>query len=101
MVAGRQVCRHPSIQQRAYVLQKLLAFHLAHGTALSQTLAAVHAAIEELPQQAYPTEASPLAEEVQRLQERRRPAPQPLRDILPSVLASRGLPAGPSAASGE
>ncbi len=101
MVAGRQVCRHPSIQQRAYVLQKLLAFHLAHGTAMSQTLADVQAAIEQLPQQAYPTEASPLAEELQRLQERRRRGPQPLRDILPIVLARLGLRVVQSEASGE
>ena len=43
MVAGRQVFRHPSIQGRHYILDKLSAFHTAHDTgvaALMRDLAA-------------------------------------------------------------
>src|SRR5437773_11655625 len=49
MVAGGQVCRHPAIQQRSYILEKLLAFHTTHATPLPQTLADVQATIDQLP----------------------------------------------------
>jgi transposase len=34
MVAGRQVFHHPCIQGRHYILDKLTAFHRAHGTGM-------------------------------------------------------------------
>jgi transposase len=34
MVAGRQVFRHPSIQGRHYILDKLTAFHRQHDTSV-------------------------------------------------------------------
>src|ERR671917_320131 len=39
MVAGRQVYRHPSSQQRGFVLWKLADFHREHATAMAQVMA--------------------------------------------------------------
>jgi len=39
MVAGRQVFRHPSIQGRHYILDKLTAFHRVHDTVMVEVLA--------------------------------------------------------------
>jgi len=39
IVAGRQLFRHPSVQQRSYVLDQLIAFHREHETPMAQTLA--------------------------------------------------------------
>ena len=72
IVAGRQVCRHPAIQQRSYILHKLLAFHTDHGTPMRQTLADVQAAIDQLPKSAYHSEAQPLAEELHKIEQGRK-----------------------------
>jgi transposase len=101
MVAGGQVCRHPSVQQRDYVITKLLAFHAEHQTPMPQTLADVQATIDHLPKREYRTEALPLAEELKKIQEGRRRGPQPIGDILPLVLARLGLQMVQSQASGE
>jgi len=101
IVAGRQVFRHPSMQQQSYILAKLNAFHRDHQTALAQHLRDLQAAIEQLPPAAYAREAQPLAEELQRIQEGRRHGPQPLGDILPLVLARLGVPVVQSLGSGE
>jgi transposase len=101
MVAGRQVCRHPAIQQRSYIVHKLLGFHSDHGTPLRQTLADVQAAIDQLPKSAYASEAQPLAEELRKIEQGRKRGPQPLGDILPMVLARLGVRLLQSSASGE
>jgi hypothetical protein len=99
--AGRQVFRHPGIQQQSYILDNRNAFHREHQTALAFHLGDVQAAIDPLPRAAYAREAQPLAEELQRIQEGRRYGPQPLGDILPVVLARRGVPVLQSTESGE
>ena len=91
MVAGRQVFRHPSIQGRHYILDKLSAFHRDHGTAMPVLLRDLQAAIEQVPRREHAAEAQPLHEELQRIQNGHRRGPQLLGDILPIVLARLGV----------
>jgi len=101
MVAGGQVFRHPCLQHRSYILDKLNAFHREHDTAMPQALTDLQAAIEQLPRSAYAEEARPLAAELQRIEQGRRRGPQLLGDILPIVLARLGVGALQSRESGE
>jgi transposase len=101
MVAGRQVFRHPCIQGRHYILDKLSAFHCEHGTPVAQLLRDLQAAIGHVPQREHAAEARPLHEELQRIQEGRRRGPQLLGDILPIVLARLGVRVVQSEQSGE
>ena len=101
MVAGRQGFRHPCIQGRHYILDKLTAFHRDHGTAMPEVLRDLQAAIGQVPPRAYAAEAKPLHEELKKIQEGHRRGPQPLGDILPLVLARLGVGAVQSEGSGE
>src|SRR5581483_4686925 len=101
MVAGRQVFRHPSIQGRHYILDKLSAFHRAHDTGMVEVLRDLQAAIGQLPQREHAAEAQPLHQEWQRIQDGRRRGPQWLGDILPIVLARLGVGVVQSPESGE
>lgn len=101
MVAGRQVFRHPCIQGRHYILDKLSAFHREHDTGVEQVLCDLKATIEQVPPREHATEARPLQEELQRIQDGRRRGPQPLADILLIVLARLGVGAVQSTESGE
>jgi transposase len=101
MVAGGQVFRHPCIQGRHAILDKLSAFHLQHQTPMTDVLRDLQAAIAHVPSREYPAEAKPLAEELQRIDEHRRRGPQPLADILPIVLARLGVRVVQSSESGE
>jgi transposase len=101
MVAGRQVFRHPSIQGRHSILDKLTAFHREHDTGMVEVLHDLQAAVGQLPPSAYPAEAKPLAEEFQRIHDGRRRGPQLLGDILPIVLARLGVGVVQSEEPGE
>lgn len=101
MVAGRQVFRHPCLQGRHYILDKLSAFHREHDTPMPEVLRDLQAAIGQVPPGEYPDEARPLHEELRRIQEGRRRGPQLLGDILPIVLARLGVGAIQSTESGE
>jgi transposase len=101
MVAGRQVFRHPCIQGRHSVLDKLMAFHRAHDTAVAEVLHDLQAASGQVPPREHAAEAKPLQEELRRIQEGRRRGPQRLGDILPLVLARLGVGAVQSVESGE
>jgi len=101
MVAGRQVFRHPCIQGRHYILDKLTAFHRAHDTGMPEVLRDLQAAIGQLPPHAQAEEARPLAQELRRIQDGRRRGPQLLGDILPIVLARLGVGVVQSTESGE
>jgi transposase len=101
MVAGRQVFRHPAIQGRHYILDKLNAFHRDHDTVAPELLRDLQAALAHVPPQEYAAEARPLHEELQRIQDGRRRGPQLLADILPIVLARLGVAGVESTASGE
>jgi transposase len=101
MVAGGQVFRHPCIQGRHYILDKLSKFHQEHNTPLPELLRDLQAAIGQLPPREYPAEVKPLEEELQRIDDGRRRGPQLLRDILPIVLARLGVGVVQSEESGE
>jgi hypothetical protein len=101
MVAGRQVFRHPCIQGRHYILDKLTAFHRDHDTPGSDVLRDLQAAIGHLPSREQAAEAQPLHEELQKIQDGRRRGPQLLGDILPLVLARLGVSVVQSEESGE
>ena len=101
MVAGRQVFRHPSLQGRHYILDKLSAFHRAHHSSAADVLRDLQAAVEQVPVAEYPAEAVPLHEELTKIQQGGRRGPQLLGDILPIVLARLGVAAVQSTGSGE
>jgi transposase len=101
MVAGRQVFRHPSIQGRHYILDKLSAFHRDHDTGMAEVLRDLQAAVGQLPPREHAAEARPLADELRKIQEGHRRGPQLLGDILPIVLARLGVGAVQSTESGE
>jgi transposase len=101
MVAGRQVFRHPGVQGRHYVLDKLSAFHREHDTGAAELLRDLQAAVAQVPQPEYAAEAVPLHEELQKIQQGRRRGPQLLGDILPIVLARLGVGGVQSSESGE
>ena len=101
MVAGRQVFRHPCIPGRHYLLDKLTAFHRAHGTPMAEVLRDLQAAIGQVPLREHAAEAKPLHEELKKIQQGHRRGPQPLGAILPLVLARLGVGAVQSEGSGE
>ena len=101
MVAGRQVFRHPSIQGRHYILDKLTAFHRDHDTGMAEVLRDLQAAVGQVPAREHDAEARPLAEELQKIQDGHRRGPQLLGDILPLVLARLGVGVVQSEESGE
>ena len=101
MVAGRQVFRHPCIQGRHYILDKLTAFHREHDTGMAEVLRDLQAAVGQVPPREHAAEARPLQEELQRIQDGRRRGPQVLGDILPIVLARLGVGVVQSEESGE
>ena len=101
MVAGGQVFRHPAIQGRHYILDKLSAFHREHDSDSATVLRDWQAALSQVPPSEYAAEARPLHEELQRIQEGRRRGPQVLGDILPLVLARLGVGVVQSTISGE
>jgi transposase len=101
MVAGRQVFRHPAIQGRHFIIDKLNAFHRDHGTGMADVLRDLQAAIRQVPKREHAAEAKPLQDELRRIQDGRRRGPQLLGDILPIVLARLGVGAVQSKASGE
>ena len=64
---------------------KLLEFHRQCDSPMSQTLADLDAASQQLPRSAHAAEAQPLEERLEEVQRRR--GPQPLADLIPIVLA--------------
>src|SRR5207237_1747389 len=98
---GRQVFRHPSIQGRHYILDKLTAFHREHDTDMVEVLRDLQAALGHVPSREYAAEAKPLSEELKRIQDGHRRGPQVLGAILPIVLARLGVGVIQSTESGE
>jgi transposase len=101
MVAGRQVFRHPSLRERSYIVDKLLAFHTDHGTLWEPTLRDLHLAIAQIPAKEHAAEAQPLADKLRAARKSGKRGPQPLSEILAIVLARLGVGALPSIPSGE
>ena len=85
MVAGRQLFPHPCRQEGHYILHKLMEFHRDCDTPMSQVLADLDAATQQLPRSACAAEAQPLAQRLKEVQHRK--GPQPLADLIPIVLA--------------
>jgi len=90
IVGGRQLFEHPCLQQRHYILGKLLEFHSEHRTDPAQMREDLEAVIDQLPAKSRAEEAKPLQEFLDELAKRRR-GPQPLANIIPLVLARLGL----------
>lgn len=91
MVAGRQVFHHPSLRERGFILDKLLAFHTDHQTPMPQMLQDMNQAMEHVPKKEHRAEAQPLADKLQDLRQRRRTGPQLLADTIAIVLARLGV----------
>ncbi len=101
IVAGRQVFHHPSIQGRHYLLDKRTAFHREHDTGRAEVLRDLQDTVGQVPLREQAAEARPLQEELAKIQAGRRRGPHWLGDILPQVLARRGVGVVPSEESGE
>jgi hypothetical protein len=120
MVAGRQVYRHPSCQERHYILAKLGMFYIAHETLLEQVSRDLRAAVDWIPRSEHAAEARPLASGLPTaapagasaaappdraarpsISNGRRTGPRPLSAILPEVLLRLGVRMVGSSASGE
>jgi transposase len=101
MVAGREVFKHPSMQQRHYILDKLSAFHREHETPVAQIMTDLFAAIEQVPRCAHAVEAERLRAGHERIRVRRRSGPQLLGESLLIVLARLGVGKLQSLKSGE
>ena len=101
MVAGKQVFRHPGLQGRHYILEKLIAFHGEHETPGADMLRDLQAAVGQVPRKEYQAEAKPLHEELKRIEAGGRRGPQLLGNILPIVLARLGVGAVQSGVPGE
>lgn len=91
MVAGRKAYRHPCCQQRDYILKKLLTFHIDNDTSYDVLMMNLDAAVAQLPRSEYREEAVPLADELDRVLNKRGKGPRPLSEILPVVLAKLGV----------
>ena len=90
LVAEPQVFCHPKTKARHYILDKLLAFHLAHGTDPARVLQDLEAALEHLPHTEYSAEAKILRKRQQALALGRGLEAQQLAALLPKVLAKLG-----------
>jgi transposase len=100
IVAGRQVFRHPAIQGRHYVLDKLMAFQRERDTAMTDVLRSLQAAVDQVPLREHAAEAKPLQEQLKKIHGRRR-GPQLLGDVVTVVLARLGVGVVQSIESGE
>jgi len=101
MVAGRKAYRHPSCNEKDYVIKKLIAFHNEHGSDVDQLMGDLDAAVAQLPRSEYREEAVPLADELDRALSKRGKGPRLLSEILPVVLAKLGVKPVQSPESGE
>jgi len=101
MVAGRATYRHPSCQQRDYVLRKLIRFYNVHSIDIIRIMRELDAAVAQLPGAEHREEGAALAAELDQLQKKRGSGPRSLAEILPAVLAKLGVQLVTSTKSGE
>jgi transposase len=88
MLVNGRIYRHPCCcQTDSSILDKLLAFHREHDTPWQQMRQDLDAATTQLPRSRYAQEHRTLAERLGEINDRRRPGPQPLGDIISLVLA--------------
>ena len=91
MVAGRQVYRHPSRCERSYILDKLVEFHREHETAPERILTDLNLARRQIPASECSGESVPLRARYEKTRRSWRKGPQPIGDVLLSVLAKLGV----------
>jgi hypothetical protein len=101
MLAGGQVCRHPSCQKRDAILHKLSCFHADHGSSMVQVMTDLQAAIDHIPKSEHAPEAKSLFEAMQPSSRRQQCGPRRLGEILPVVLAKLGVTAVELSSKGE
>ena len=101
MVAGRRVFRHPSMRERSYILDKLLAFHIAHHTPWLEVRQDLDQSLLHIPAKEHAAEAVPLVDKMHAAGAGRKKGPQPLSEILALVLARLGVGVVTSTPSGE
>lgn len=101
LVAGRATFRHPTCQQRDYVLRKLITFDIEHHIDIKRIMEDLNAAVAQLPGAAHPEEAAALSQELDGLQKKRGSGPRSLAEILPAVLVKLGVKLIQSPESGE
>ena len=101
MVAGRRVFRHPSMRERDYILDKLLAFHVAHHTPWLEVREDLDQSLLHIPAKEHAAEAVPLVDRMRAAGAGRKEGPQPLSEILALVLARLGAGVVTSTPSGE
>jgi transposase len=99
MVAGKQVISHPCCRERHYILTKLMEFYTSHGSRPRTMREDLEAAVQQLPAKTRREESKPLQERLEELENTR--GPQPLKKIIPLVLAKLGLCQVQSTAEGE
>ncbi len=90
VVAGGQWFPHPCRQPRHYVLGKLLECHADHDTPLAEQRQDRENALAPFSATTRAEEATPLQERLEELAQRKR-GPQPLAELIPSVLARLGV----------
>jgi transposase len=92
LLVGGRLFRHPALQPRDYILDKLLAFQTEHDIPMSQRRLDLLAAVDQVPAAERAAEAEPLAEQLRKLRAGRgRRGPVLLGDILPIVLEKLGV----------
>jgi transposase len=101
MVAGRKAYRHPSSNEKDYVINKLITFHNEHDSEVDRLMRDLDAAVAQLPRSEYREEAVPLADELDRALSKRGKGPRLLSEILPVVLAELGVKPVQSPGSGD
>lgn len=90
LLTARCIYPHPACQPRHYLVEKLLAWHQAHGTEPRQMLDDLDQALRQLPERMRREEGQTLARMLKETQQRRR-GPVALGQIIPVVLARLGL----------
>jgi transposase len=101
MVAGRHVFHHPSIRERSYILDKLLAFHIEHQTPLDEALRDLYHAADQIPKKDHADEAAKLDETFRATRTRGKSGPQPLSELIALLLIRLGIGRVESKPSGE
>jgi transposase len=101
VAAGDGTLRHPCLQKRHYVVNKLIKFYNSHNIDIKETKIDLDAAVAQLSHSEYASEAEPLKQEWAAPATKRGAAAQRMGEILPAVLARLGVKLVESPTSGE
>jgi hypothetical protein len=89
ILAGQRIIPHPCCRDPHYILDKLLAFHLAHEASHAQIRQHLDVAARQLPQAAHAREADALSGSATQFRKSRDRHVQSLAEILKEVVAQR------------